>query len=436
MDALCREGISYGQAFSSAPWTLASTASLFSGRLPTEHGINGDCFDWHEGRPTSPANAVRAYAQSWLPDSLRDRGYRTWGASCNTWVSQWGGFDRGFETFLDLRDRTRLPKGPVGSYARRAARMWGKIDRGGRRAVEGFSLRLKSAGEEPLFAFVNLMETHAPYDPPRPYYPFPFWERRKTRSLTGGTDKSRRFLAMNAGVSDPSSEYILSIRNLYYHCARYADRVVGDFVRAVKDRGRPTVVAVVADHGENLGDHGLFNHNSSLHQTLLHVPLVVWGRHVEVGQGRVDEPVSFLGLPEWLVGLADGSGTPVSPNGPIVSEYESTVKHNGVPADIQALMDRGDPSRVPGLVNHAGVAVRVGSRKYVALENGEQTLHDLASDPGEEHDLLASRPEAASEFTTALQDWRNRRANQPRYGAGDVAEDEIADHLRDLGYID
>jgi arylsulfatase A-like enzyme len=436
MDGLTREGIAYARATSQAPWTLPSTASILSGLLPTEHGITGDCFRWEDGKPTSPAEAVRSYTGPWLTSDLRDRGYRTWGASCNTWISSWGGFDRGFERFLDLRDRTRLPKGKAGSVMRRARRMWGKVDRGGRQAVEHFGRRLAQAGSEPLFALVNLMEVHAPYDPPRPYYPYPFWRRMKTRRLSGGTEKARRFLSYNTRVARPPADYIQSVRSLYFHAAQYEDRVVGQFVSAVRRSGRPTVVAVVSDHGEHLGEHGLFNHNSSLGETLLHVPLVVWGHRVNVGQGLVEEPVSLLGLAGWLRGLADGDGTPIAGNGPVVAEYESTIKHNGIPADIQGMLDSGDPSRVPALVFHPGVAVREGPLKFVAVEEGSEALYNVDADPGEDHDLMKDRPEAAAQFRPHVEAWQKRRAERPVYDAGDLAEGEIADHLRTLGYIE
>jgi arylsulfatase A-like enzyme len=137
MERLAREGMLYDQATSQAPWTLPSTASIFSGKLPTEHGISGDCFEWSEGKPSSPGGAVRGFQGDWLPESFQRRGYRTWGASCNVWISSWGGFDRGFDAFDWLHDKARLPRGKVGDVMRKARRMYGKIDRGGRQGVDG-----------------------------------------------------------------------------------------------------------------------------------------------------------------------------------------------------------------------------------------------------------------------------------------------------------
>lgn len=435
MERLCREGIIYTQATSPAPWTLPSTASMLSGLLPTEHGISGDSFRWTEGRPSSPGGSVRGFKGPWLPELLRDRGYRTWGASCNIWISPWGGFDRGFDRFVHLHDRVRLSGGKVGGLITKARRMYGKVDRGGGEVAEQFGKLLDESGPAPLFAFANLMETHAPYDPPRPFYPYAFWRRRLTRGLTGGPKKMSRYLSFNLRVATPPPGYVHTIRELYFHCGQYEDRLLGRFIEAIEQRGRPTVVAIAADHGENLGEGGLFNHNSSLAQTLLHVPLVFWAHKVAIGSGRVDEPVSLLGLVETLTGLADGETRLPSADWSVASEYESTLRHTGIPDHLRALAEARD-GEVPSLVYHPGLAVRRGSLKYVATGDGKEELYDLESDPNEERNLLPLKEGLVDEFRLSRDAWQERRSAETTLGDGDVAEGEIADHLRTLGYID
>lgn len=435
MQRLAREGTVYARATSQAPWTLPSTASILSGRLPSEHGITADVFRWVDGRPTSPAAAVRAYEGSWLPESLRDRGYRTWAASCNTWISEWGGFSRGFDEFENYHDRSRLPQGAVGTAMRRLQRLAGSVDRGGREAVRACERRLARRDDGPLFVLVNLMECHGPYDPPRPYYPFAFWRRRATRRLSGGRNMMRRYLSFNTGIATPPPTYVETVRELYYEAARYEDALLSRVIAAVERRDRPAVVAVVADHGENLGDHGLFNHNSSLHQSLLHVPFVLWGHRVDVAAGSVDDAVSLLGLADRLRAVADGDDRPVAPAGPVVSEYESTLLHTGLPADIRERAERAD-GRVPPLVFHAGMAAVDGRLKYVATADGRESLHDLDADPGEHRDVLGSRPADAERFRALRGAWTDRRAASPTYDAGALAGAEIEDHLRSLGYIE
>lgn len=431
MERLSREGTRYSNAVAPAPWTLPTHASLFSGKLPTEHGISGECFVWADRRPKSPARAIRDYAGSWLPEAMRERGYRTWGASCNTWVSRWGGFDRGFDEFLDVRPWAK-PRDPVRRFAFRARRLLGMEDRGGGRAVQEFSRALGSTGTEPLFAFLNLMETHSPFNPPARYYPFPEWRRRKTFHLAGGPDQQ---LSYNSGMVDAGPEYATTLRRIYFACARYADEILGRFIQVIEQRGRPTVVAVVADHGENLGEHGLFNHNTSLHQPLLHVPLILWGSGADLEGGEVDDPVSTVKLAEWVPSVADGGAGPIVLNGNPVSEYEGTYRHNGIPKYIEEALEHAD-MRVPPLLLAPGIAVRKGPLKYVAVADGTATVFDLEADPQEDRDLLPSRPELARHFEADREAWYERRSHRPAYEPGETAEGEIAEHLRELGYIE
>jgi arylsulfatase A-like enzyme len=178
----------------------------------------------------------------------------------------------------------------------------------------------------------------------------------------------------------------------------------------------------------------MFGHNTSLAETLLHVPLAVWGYKVDVGSGWVDEPVSLLRLPEWLTGLADGDGTPPPGGDVVVSEYESSARW--IPPEVRRSIEENELS-VPALARHAGVAIRDGRLKYVALDNGSEALFDLGDDPGEEHNLADHFPDVAGRFFPLRDAWGTRRRLQPRpEGIGEVADREIADHLRELGYIE
>jgi len=118
-----------------------------------------------------------------------------------------------------------------------------------------------------------------------------------------------------------------------------------------------------------------------------------------------------------------------------ISEYEGTHRHNGIPDYIRTGIERSSP-RVPPLVFNAGLAVRRGGLKYHVASSGEQSVFDLQADPGEERDLLPSRPDLALVFASDREAWERRRAGLPAYEAGATAEGEIAEHLRELGYIE
>src|SRR5689334_3932835 len=83
---LAEQGFVYDNAITPAPWTLPAHASLFTGQLPTEHGLTGECLGWTPAGPSAPSAAVKTYTDPWLPEAMRDRGYRTVGVTCNPWV--------------------------------------------------------------------------------------------------------------------------------------------------------------------------------------------------------------------------------------------------------------------------------------------------------------------------------------------------------------
>ena len=453
VERLAREGLTFRRAFTAAPWTLPSTASIFSGLLPTEHRITAE---WVKPRaessnggdlpPPSSSQAASGngggkvgaravYDGPWLPESLTERGYRSWAVSCNPWIASWLGFDRGFERFVDIHP---WPGGQsrFASRMRRLRELAGLVDHGGRRALGTMHEWLRDAGDDPWFAFVNLMELHDPYDPPPRFHPL-LGAGRHTLPLL----RAPRALAEQARQRHlrerPTEGYVRTIRALYYAAGRYEDRLLGDFLRLVEERDRPTIVVVVSDHGENLGDHGLFEHHSSLHETLLHVPLVVWGHKVDLGPGVVDEPVSLLGLRAWLEELADGGDGSMPWDGPIVSEYESTVERpQVVRLELQRMVEAERREEVPGLYYHPGIAVKEGRYKYLAVGDGEEHLFDLSVDPREERDISDTQPDRLGPFRAHAEAWRERRRQEGTVAEATSEDEEIQEHLRMLGYIE
>jgi len=455
MDRLCSEGVVYLGARAPAPWTLPSTASLFSGLLPTVHGITGECLGMRDGKPGSPAPAVAAHGGSWLPDELRARDYRTWGVSCNPWVSPWGGFDRGFDRFTTVGPWALGHRRRGSPHIRRGLDV-ARGDHGGGRAV-ATAARFLEAGppSRPQFGFVNLMESHSPYDPPLRDHP----SLRSARTGPGGRTGLIYYQLRQMGLrASPSPGYVAAVRSLYEASARYLDRLIGRFVELVEGRSQSAVVVVVSDHGENLGEHGLFAHNSSLHETLLRVPLVVWAHGFPLPSGAVEGPSSLLWLAGWLreiggdgdaplpgLGSPDESEDTDDVDGVVVGEYESTVHHMGIPAALGGLLERW-PEELPPLVHQAGVAVMEGGLKYVATELGAEMVFDVERDPRETVDVGPHHEDALERFRRHRDEWAARRerlsgqrtaAAVPDQGPqARGSDEEMAQHLRSLGYIE
>ena len=220
LDRLAREGVLFEQAASSAPLTLPAHSSLFTSKFPPEHGVrdNGGFF--------------LAPRETTLATVLKGHGYRT-GAFVGAYVldAKWG-INQGFDTYFDDFDLSKYKAISLGA-----------IQRPGNEVIDHGLQWLDRIGAKPpgrFFAWMHLYDPHAPYEPPEPY-----------RSMY------------------PDRPYIGEIA--------FADAQVGRVLsyletHALLDR---TIVVVMGDHGESLGDHGEATHGFFVYESVAHVPLII-----------------------------------------------------------------------------------------------------------------------------------------------------------------
>ena len=169
--ALARRGHALAHAYATSSWTLPSHASMFTGELPRTLGLT----QAPEGTPAGARPTLEALSGRLLSTALRDAGYATHGFSANLWASGHAGFDLGFDSFTYVSGGRNerldaLPGGRVG--ARLAWALEGaRADADDGAAELGLALRerIDRPGDQPSFWFVNLVECHSPYLPPRPW---------------------------------------------------------------------------------------------------------------------------------------------------------------------------------------------------------------------------------------------------------------------------
>lgn len=246
LQAWAEDARRYPHMRSVSSWTLPAHASLFTGRHPREHGAHGS---------DNPLGA-QGLDDRWptLAERLADEGYNTVGIAANLAFldASWGlarGFDQWHCEGLD-RGRPRLP------YHQ------------GDRIVD---LALQALDHDgPQFLFVNLMEPHAPWIARQGFTQGPIdpatlpGERARYAEL-------RRDLLVDR-VADPVA--LESWNNAYDAEARYLDAQLGRLLDALDD---DTLVVVLADHGEFLGEHALVEHSKGLYDEALRVPLFIRG---------------------------------------------------------------------------------------------------------------------------------------------------------------
>ena len=402
LTALAREGTVFTQAFSPAPWTVPAHASLFTGRYPSLHRTDCGSLRLPDGEVT-------------LAEILRDAGYRTVGYTANPWLGSTYNFQQGFDTYGETWREV-----PEGSDDTGASITNGKVERFLRWRQEH-----PEAREQPFFLFINYFEPHLPYHPPEP---------ERSRFLRTGTDPERverlahlghpDEMAYILGLSDLTSDDLLILNDLYDGEIAYADRRAGQVIDLVRELGLldRTVVAVVSDHGENIGDHHLLDHKMSVHATLLRVPLLLrYPAQVAAGV-RIATPVQMHDLFPTLLALAGVApprgvaieavplpGAGISGGGrgagePIIGEFA------GPPLEFLQVMRERFPGSDLSRFDRTLVALRRDGYTIHWGSDGRHALYREADDPGEEYDLSESDPARLRQMTDAVDAWRHRPA--------------------------
>jgi arylsulfatase A-like enzyme/thioredoxin-like negative regulator of GroEL len=368
LDRLAAEGTRFEQALSPAPITLPAHASIFTGLFPFAHGVrNNGNFYLAERFPT-------------LATRLKTRGYRT-GAFVSSFIlDRRYGLARGFDVYDDAME---------GAQPQVVAL---EAERRGDRTALALDTWLEAGAASPgvpFFAWLHLYDAHEPYRPPPPF---------------------RELFA-----ADP-----------YDGELAFDDAVVASVLDRLGRLGLldRTLVAVVGDHGESLGDHGEETHSMFVYESALRVPLILW-RPGQVPAGLVvREPVRATDLAPTLLELLsapplstnDGTslvpllhGQPLAATPPVYAEtYLPLFYMNWAP--LRSLRDA----------------------RFKLIDAPRPELYDLEHDPGELRNLYADGVPAARALRSALE-----RITAGGEGVMEVGrlDRETAERLASLGYL-
>ena len=383
LEKLAADGAAFDWAFSTAPWTLKSHASMFTGRYPDQ--IVGD-FE----RPVDGEAPM-------LAELFRDRGYVTGGFVANLpYTSRESGLARGFVHYDDYRVSPRQAvmhawpaHTPLFRGLANSRRIGDVLDtlrhpsldfepdtfndrtyeRKAAGAVNAAFLEWQTAHRDrPFFAFLNYFDAHIVYQAP------PEFAARFRLPGRG-----------NVGRYDAAIAYI--------------DHEIGVMLDELRRRGvlDNTIVIITSDHGEQFGEHGLRLHGNSLYLPLLHVPLVI--RYPpRVPQGtRVNSPVSLRDLAATVLDLAAVTPAARAPGFSLASQWERTATGRGSP--IMAELD-GVIRPTPDWPAFFGPMRSVIDSRfhYIRRGDGVEELYKYREDSAEARDI-SKEPEGQMELS-------------------------------------
>jgi arylsulfatase A-like enzyme/Flp pilus assembly protein TadD len=384
LDALARQSVVFPHAYSQVPLTTASHATILTGTYPQFHQVNDFGVPLAEDLPYAPA-------------IFRSNGYHT-AAFVGSLVldpktRSAPGFERGFDTYDAGFHRRHVGEDRYQAIERRSGEVIG-------RTLEW----LTAHHEEPFFIWVHLYDAHDPYDPPEPY---------KTRYASAPYDGE----------------------------IAYVDAAVGKFLTWLRFRGLydGALIAVMADHGEALGQHGETTHGVFLYDETIRVPLLF---KLPRGHSAGIRIAARARLVDVLPTMLQAVGIPVPPEvqgesllpllePPAASHArKATSKPLDASPDRPAYAESDYPHRTFGW--NPLRSLRTG--KYLFVQAPRNELYDQSADPKEEHNLAPASAAVTSTLATQLDGFRQKTSTTKE--APRVTPDPgLQERLNALGYV-
>ena len=371
LDALARQSVVFEHAYSQAPITPVSHATILTGTFPQYHGIRnfGDRLP-----PSVP----------FLPEILHVRGYHT-GAFVGSIILDpkngfASGFERGFDVYNAGFHRQKTGERREASMQRRGEVTLGYV--------------LEWLGQQhgsPFFLWFHLWDAHDPYNPPEPF-----------RSRFPGAP--------------------------YNGCIGYVDDTVGKLLDYLRKQGLydNALIAVAADHGESLGDHGELTHSIFLYDATIHVPLLLKLPGNRFGGQHVKATASLVDLAPTVLEALGQAPPPAMQGGSLLP-----VIRNPHPENRPSFATGDHSERSFGW--SALVSLRVGNQLYVRAPSPE--LYDLVSDPGATINLYSGNRVAAARLAIQLDSFVKRISADAPKASQDGLDEKSREKLSALGYV-
>jgi arylsulfatase A-like enzyme len=403
------------------PKTWPSIATLLTGLYPQRTGV-------------TQVRQHLALELTTLAEIFARASYTTAAVVANFNVGTVFGFDQGYTRFVE-------------SWQARWSERQGGVSFGRQHAIDikdytnativtdqALELLGDSGVDSPFFLWLHYIDPHGPYLPPERYREL--FDAAHPPALVPAVAMLPGYQLQHDRESGAPITDLAHYRAQYDREIRYLDDEIGRLFAGLGRRGldNNTLVVLVADHGESLGEHGYYlEHGKLSYQVNAHVPLIVSQPGV-IPESRIDWPVGVIDIAPTLLELA---GLPI----PAVLEGTSLA---GL---IRGNRDARGPEHVfmgSGYrPNRPQLTVRSGTWKLIhvrapadrlAMKGSRFELYDLSTDPGELHNLAAENPERVERLGKVLKRWYgNGFPAVPQPGAPLKPHEKKM--LRQLGYL-
>jgi len=409
LSSLAGRAVLFEDASSTAPQTVPSVPSLWSGVYPRRHGnqfLHGTQSFRVERRQVPPLVPPDLPL---LAEIFAERGFFTGAVVANPWLDPSTGFARGFD---DYRHLIREPGAGINATA-------GEL--------------LDTVADRRFLLYLHYMDVHYPYEPPEPY----------RQQFVG--DLPGKVVYHHGWKRSVAPDDVAYSRAVYDAGIRAMDDLLAELITDFESRGllETTLVVVLGDHGEEFYEHEGLGHGHSLYAELIRVPLILV--HPSLAARRVSAPVGLIDLLPTLLELTGGDARAQGPGQSLVSLI---VGRNASGADGERTLFSEIGTSKAARRGDRKIIRRTGDQVPVALR---EQLFDLGRDPGENQPLdqadwavqlgaeldefVTGTSELASDYDLPIEPGL-KSGLKPGSELDSKLDPELEKQLKALGYLD
>lgn len=437
IDWLAGNGVLFENSYSTSPWTSPSAVSMFTGNYATTYEYSTE--GMHRVETAEPKTGYTEFPRIYVPpkellfvEVLKELGYAAGMEIENINASMHDNL-QGFEYVSQSSASKRtaagineITGGALFDSWQNAVGYWHSF----------YVLRrlMENAHEQRFFLLDWILDPHSPYDPVKKFFSRIDADEQK---LPHPKDYYTAKKYDRPRCTEAEQDYI---KRLYIAEVESVDERVGFILRVLKHKRMldRTYIVFTSDHGEQFGEHGLYEHGGHgigchYFEGLIRVPLIFSGPGLPAGK-RIKDRVTLLSLMPTLRDLLgveyddDMQGGSVAP----------LLLGNSIASEALYFDDIQEHDQVDALVE--------GNYKLIVTKDGSFELYDTAGDPLEENNIAARSPELVEVMYQTIVRWREenssrRKRNLAALGdhVNEMSSEEkqkVIEKLRSLGYVE
>ncbi|HWF67100.1 MAG TPA: sulfatase-like hydrolase/transferase [Acidobacteriaceae bacterium] len=366
IDGLAQQGVLFEKAVAQTPLTQPSHASIFTGTNPNVHNVRDT-----GGFALQPSSVT-------LATILQKHGWNTAAFVSASVLKKVFGFSQGFSVYDDQMPDAGNDNGvPV---AVRKASL----------TVDRALAWLNNQQKQPFFIWVHFYDAHLPYNPPeefRKQYP----------------------------------------HNLYDAEIAYTDQQLGRLLGGIRKKSPAdkTLIVLLADHGEGLGDHGEYEHGVFLYDSTVRIPWIMVGPGIPAGI-RIQQQAREIDVLPTVLDFLGGKASPAVQG----TSMLPTLNGKQVPSTYSY-----EETLYPKLSYGWSELRGIHTAHWMYVRAPKPELYDLHTDPGELNNVIDAHPKEYRELEQQLKSASRLGNKETETVVANQMDQKTTEQLRSLGYV-